>query len=255
MPNEVRVGRNAESDAVNPALVANPGTGHGIDVDSHSGLDALQLGLTEVGDDPPDAVVDEGEDRSARTCVVTLRNGEVGDARVKRGDNVAIDKVVHGRINGRLRTGKLPFQRLECSYVMGRLLDLLMALIEHSLRLFVLRFRSEQRGLGQIQLRLGLIGGLRARDLQGASLIHLIDGDKLARQKGLDAVQIIRGIFEFSIGSLDYGFGTGNIGFGFFYRGAGAGKARLFAQDVGPGDIHAAGFACNETSLIGDLAF
>ncbi len=65
--------------------------------------------FAEVGDDPPGAVVDESEDRFAGTCVVTLRNGEVGDARVKRGDNAAIVEVVLGGINGRLLAGKLSF--------------------------------------------------------------------------------------------------------------------------------------------------
>ena len=65
MADHVAVGRNSESNAVDDAFVANAGTGHHIHVSEHSRLDAAQLGFTEVGDDPPDAGVDEGEDMLA----------------------------------------------------------------------------------------------------------------------------------------------------------------------------------------------
>lgn len=83
MADDVAVGRDSESDAVDDTFIANTGTGHHVDVGHHSRPDVSQLGFAEVGNDPPCACVDEREDVLTRGCVGSLRNGEVGNAGIE----------------------------------------------------------------------------------------------------------------------------------------------------------------------------
>jgi hypothetical protein len=82
---QVAIGGDDEADTFDDAFVAHAGARHDVDFGEHSGLNMTQLGLAKVGDDPPDAIVDEGEDMLPGSCVRALRNGEVGDARVNGG--------------------------------------------------------------------------------------------------------------------------------------------------------------------------
>ena len=255
MADHVAVGRNSESNAVDDAFVANAGTGHHIHVSEHSRLDVAQLGFTEVGDDPPDAGVDEGEDMLARGCVGSLGKGQVGDPGIEWGEDTAVVEVVFCRVDGGLLAESLSFERFESGDVVRCLLDLLVALLEQGLRLLVLCLGGQEAGLGQFQLRFRLVSGLRTRDLQGARLVYLVDGDKLTRQQWLNPVQVIRGIHELRIGAVDGVPGAANISLCLFDGGGSAGNAGLGAQHTRLGHIDAARFGGDDAALVADLAF
>src|ERR1700691_2912649 len=98
LADQVAVRCDSESDAVDDAFIANAGTGHHINIGQHSRPDAAQLGFAEVGNDPPDARIDEGEDVLARGCVGSLGKGEVGNAGIEGGKDPAVVEVVFCRV-------------------------------------------------------------------------------------------------------------------------------------------------------------
>ncbi len=71
--------------------------------------------------------------------------------------------------------------------------------------------RFEAR-LGKTELRIGLPQSLGPGAGSGARLIDLIDGDKLAAEKRLEAVQIVICVLEFDGCLLHRGFGVIDIG-------------------------------------------
>ena len=59
---ERRIGLHTKSDAVDHAVISDCRSGEHVDIGMHPRLDAMELGLAEVRDGPPDAGIDQGED-------------------------------------------------------------------------------------------------------------------------------------------------------------------------------------------------
>ena len=119
---------HAEADAIDHAVIAHIGAREHVDIGMHSRLDVPELGLAEVGDGPPDARVDQREHLLAGVGVSALRDGEIGDARVKRRIDAAVVQVIFGSAD----VGGLAFalrgQRLQRQHAVLRLGQLRMAL-------------------------------------------------------------------------------------------------------------------------------
>ncbi len=94
----------------------------------------------------------------------------------------------------------LGHQRIEGKYAGLRLMKLCRALV---CRCLGLRQGGQHRvevGSVESQLRFGFVHGLRAGPLCRTRLVHLVDGNELFNEQGLDAVQVILGVCPLGLG-------------------------------------------------------
>src|SRR5213592_485278 len=93
---DIRIWRNAETNAVDHTRKPDIWLGHHIDVGTHSGRNVLQLALAKVSHRPPDARVDQRKYLLTDMSVGALGNRQVGYARVKGCVDSAVVEIIAG---------------------------------------------------------------------------------------------------------------------------------------------------------------
>ena len=225
---ERRIGYNTVPGALDDARKSQARVRHKVHVRSHTRLDMLQLRLAEIRNHPPDASIDKREDLLSYVSIGTLGNDEVGHTRVEWSVDAALVVVVLGV--GDCGGPSLPLRHegIEGKYAGLRLVKLCRTLLCGGLGLRQGGQHGVEVGSIQSQLRFGFMHGLRAGLLCRTCLVHLVDGNVLLGEQGLDAVQVIFRVCRLSLGPIQRSLRVGDIGLRFTDQG-------LRPIDVGAG--------------------
>src|SRR6266849_36916 len=139
MTEDVRVGSDAEPDAINYAGKAHVRFREHINVSRHPRHNILKRAFAEITNRPPGARINKREHLLPHMRVGALRDIEICHARVERRIDPAVVEVVTGAFHSRRSRATLVDERFKRSYGMYGLFVLGLALSEDSCGVFVLR--------------------------------------------------------------------------------------------------------------------
>src|SRR5262249_11269282 len=107
-PNEIGIWRDSEAYAVDDSFQTYIWARKHVDICFHTRTNVLYLGFAKVRDRPPHTSVDQDKYLHSGVSVRTLRDGEIGDTRIERGDDFAVVEIVSSGIDRRPSSPKLP---------------------------------------------------------------------------------------------------------------------------------------------------
>src|SRR5438094_1804132 len=137
---DIRIRRNAETDAVYHTRKPDIRLGQKVGVGTHTGRNVLQVALAKVGHGPPDPRIDQRKYLLTDMSIGALRNSQVGYAGVKGCVDSAVVEIIAGGLHGGSSSAALVDQRFKRGDGVPGLLVLRLALFENRLRPFVLRY-------------------------------------------------------------------------------------------------------------------
>ena len=186
-----RIGDHTVAGALDHASKSPARVRHDIHVRDHARLNMFQLRFTEIGKHPPDASVDEREDLLPDVSISTLRNDEIGYARVEWSVDAALVVVVLGVGDCGSASPALVDERIEGKYAGLGLVELGRTLLCRRLGLSERGQHGIEMGSIESQLRFGFVDRLRAGPFCCTRLVDLVDGNVLFDEEWLDAVQVV----------------------------------------------------------------